>query len=481
MRALTSWLSSVREDQHTQEMVVMLQSRVYRALAGAHWDTIRRLAPPRITSALQTQTYDAVYGFSAIVQVATATLLIGGYLLSTAFVFPLLLPGLLAILAAMWVLNRRRSGHVQTHAEDYVEATTELHQRYEDWVAISRLTSLGMDAGLLAGRFEADSRGAAAHAVSYARSRAATQMSYQLALIAGLLVGVPIAWYLETPPALLVFGLLAFIRILPRAAGIQVAYQEIVKAVAPLQAVERLAAELESDPVAPHSAEARIDWQSFELKDVSIAGTTGLDERRQIVRDVSLEFKRGEWLALSGPTGAGKTTIADTMLMLLRPESGSILIDGKEVDESLASAWRHQAAYVPQDVVLFDATIRENLRVLAPDSTDDDFTGALHMAAADFVTERLPDGLDTRVGPGGRWLSGGERQRIGIARALLRKPGLLVLDEPTAALDEGTQSMLMKALSELDHSMSLVLISHRPELLALADRVIDVEDGRIKA
>ena len=91
----------------------------------------------------------------------------------------------------------------------------------------------------------------------------------------------------------------------------------------------------------------------------------------------------------------------------------------------------------------------------------------------------LPEKLDTRAGPGGRWLSCGERQRIGIARALLRKPGFLVLDEPTAALDTGTQSKLMDALAKLEHTMSVVLITHRPELKSLADRVVEIEDGRI--
>jgi ABC-type multidrug transport system fused ATPase/permease subunit len=149
------------------------------------------------------------------------------------------------------------------------------------------------------------------------------------------------------------------------------------------------------------------------------------------------------------------------------------------VDEELASSWRSQAAYVPQDVVLFDASIRDNLRLYVPDASDDELQTALEQAAAEFVFERLPDGLDTRVGPGGRWLSGGERQRIGIARALLRRPGFLVLDEPTAALDTDTQEKLMGALSKLEHTMSVVLITHRPELLRLADRVVHVVDGEL--
>ena len=126
---------------------------------------------------------------------------------------------------------------------------------------------------------------------------------------------------------------------------------------------------------------------------------------------------------------------------------------------------------------MIDATIRDNLRLYVPDATDTDLQTALRQSAADFVMERLPEGLDTRAGPGGRWLSGGERQRIGIARALLRKPGFLILDEPTAALDNNTQAKLMAALAALEHTMSVVLITHRAELVQLADRVINIEEG----
>jgi ATP-binding cassette subfamily C protein len=304
-------------------------------------------------------------------------------------------------------------------------------------------------------------------------------MTYQLALIAGILIGVPVAWWLETPPALLVFALLAFLRVLPRAGSIQAGYQSIINAVAPLQAIDQLATELENDPVAGPGNHPPLEWTHLELSKVGVEATLDDGSKRWILRDVDIELKHGEWLAVTGPTGAGKTTLADAMLMLLRPDSGQIKIDNNAADEELASEWRNQAAYVPQDVILFDASIRANLKLYVADATDGQLEAALRQAAGEFVIERLPDGLDTRVGPGGRWLSGGERQRIGIARALLRKPGFLVLDEPTAALDQETQAKLMEALSNLDHKMSVVFITHRPELLQLADKIIGIEDGRI--
>ena len=480
IRSAVNWLSSVQNERSTQELIVLLQSRLYRALANAHWDAVRRLAPPTITSALHTQTYDGAYGFSSMIQVFAAAFLIVAYIISAVAVFPIMLPVLLALLALMWWMNSHRNRSVLAHSENYVDAQTELHQRYEDWVAISRISSLGVDASNLSDRFEAGAREAAGFSVGYSRSAAATQISYQAAVVAAILIGVPVAWWLETPPALLAFGLVLVVRVLPRAGSIQSGYQGVVNAVAPVQAIERLATLLERDPALRPADQGRLDWHKLELVGVGLEDTVREGGRRWILRNIDLELKHGKWLALTGPTGTGKTTLAEVMLMLVRPDAGELTIDGHAAGEDLAGNWRDQAAYVPQDVVLFDASIRDNLRLYVPDATDTELETALAQSAADFVIERLPEGLDTRAGPGGRWLSGGERQRIGIARALLRKPGFLVLDEPTAALDNETQAKLMDALSSLEHTMSVVLITHRPELLKLADRVIEIEDGTIK-
>mgnify|MGYP001818883325 CR=1 FL=1 len=479
VRSTVNWWSSMLSQRNTQALVVSLQSRLYRALAGAHWDAVRRVSPPTITNALQTQTYEVGYGFSDMVQVVSAVFLVTGYVAASIFVFPVMLPVLLLLLISMWLFNVRRNSRVLAQSEDYMDAQTGLHQRYEDWVAISRISSLGVDAGKLADSFESNARDAASHAVGYSRSSAATRLSYEAAVVAAILVGVPIAWWLKTPPALLAFGLVLFVRVLPRAGSIQIGYQGVVNAVAPANAVERLAIQLERDPARHATSRTPLTWQRLELADVGIEDTQRDEGQNWILSETNVEVRHGDWLALTGPTGAGKTTLAEVMLMLVRPDAGEIRIDDQVVDEKLASLWRDQAAYVPQDVVLFDASIRDNLRLYVPEATDDELEDALSKSAADFVMTRLPEGLDTRTGPGGRWLSGGERQRIGIARALLRKPGFLVLDEPTAALDSVTQEKLMDALSDLDHKMSVVFITHRPELLRLADKIIGIEDGRI--
>jgi ATP-binding cassette subfamily C protein len=480
-RSTINWQFSLQEELGTQNLIVSLQARLYGALAVAHWDIVRRTSPPEISSALHTKSYDAGYGFSSLVGVISATLLVIGYLISSAAVFPLALPALLIGLALIWRLNSGRDESVYEMSEDYGDAQTELQQRYEDWVAINRITSLGVNTGDLSDRFESGARTAAAHAIGFTKSSAATRVTYDIALVIAILVGVPVAWWLEAPPALLVFGLILFVRVLPRAASIQSGYQGVLNAIPPMRAIESLAERLEADAVQPFDEVEPIQWQVLTLVNLGIEDTVRDSGQHWILRDIDLELAHGEWIALSGPTGAGKTTLAEVMLMLLRPDAGLVRIDGDIVDEELAARWRHQAAYVPQDVVLFDASIRDNLKLYVPDASDEELGAALRQSAAEFVMERLPEGLDTRAGPGGRMLSGGERQRIGIARALLREPGFLVLDEPTAALDGNTQQKLMDALRNLDHRMSVVIITHRPELLKLVDRVIEIEDGRIDA
>ncbi len=165
LRSLSNWLSVVRQQRATQAMVLSLQTRLYRALATAHWDAVRHLSPPTITSALQSQAGEAGYGFSYLIQIITAGLLLVGYLVSAAIVFPLILPVLILILILMWLLNVRRNNRVNLLSGDYVSAHTELHQRYEDWVAISRISSLGVDVDKLATRFESGAQEAAEHAV----------------------------------------------------------------------------------------------------------------------------------------------------------------------------------------------------------------------------------------------------------------------------------------------------------------------------
>ena len=183
---------------------------------------------------------------------------------------------------------------------------------------------------------------------------------------------------------------------------------------------------------------------------------------------------------LTGPSGAGKSTLADLAGGLISPDSGEVLVDGIALTGPLRQAWRHRVGYVQQDPVLLAGTICDNLCWGTEAIDDARLHAALADAAATFV-EDLPDGLDTRVGDGGRLLSGGERQRLMLARALLRDPALLILDEATSALDAANEAAIAEVLARLKQRMAILVVAHRGALTALADQVVTLDAGRIAA
>jgi ATP-binding cassette, subfamily C, bacterial len=196
-----------------------------------------------------------------------------------------------------------------------------------------------------------------------------------------------------------------------------------------------------------------------------------------VLNGVDFTVDAGTTVAIVGTSGAGKTTIADLMIGLLAPDSGRITIDGIVLGDNAAS-WRETIAYVPQDTFLFHDTIRANLTWVRPDVSGDDINRALTLAMADFV-HALPNGLDTVVGDRGVRLSGGERQRIALARALLRKPSLLILDEATSAIDRENEQRILDAIDRLHGSVTIVMITHRMAAVAGADAVHVLDAGRI--
>ncbi len=194
--------------------------------------------------------------------------------------------------------------------------------------------------------------------------------------------------------------------------------------------------------------------------------------------DVTLVLPVGTITALVGPSGAGKSTLADVLGGLIQPEQGGLTIDGAALAPADRRAWRRRVAYVQQDAWLAAASLRENLRWADPRADDARIARALCQAAAGFALD-LPNGLDTRLGDGGRVLSGGERQRIVLARALLRDPALLILDEATSALDPASEAAIAGAVDALRGTMTIVVIGHRGAVTALADRTVRLVDGRV--
>ncbi len=194
----------------------------------------------------------------------------------------------------------------------------------------------------------------------------------------------------------------------------------------------------------------------------------------------SLTIPAREVTALVGMSGAGKTSVADLVLGLVRPSRGEVWIDDLPLAEADLRAWREQVGYVPQDIALFRESVGANVSLGDPAITPSDVEAALGAAGAlDFV-RALPRGIDTELGERGAGLSGGQRQRLAVARALVRNPALLVLDEATTALDPESEAAICESVRGLRGRVTVLVISHQTALVDLADRVYRIEGGRAK-
>ncbi|WP_441279148.1 ABC transporter ATP-binding protein [Tardiphaga sp. 172_B4_N1_3] len=200
-------------------------------------------------------------------------------------------------------------------------------------------------------------------------------------------------------------------------------------------------------------------------------------EEASVLRDVSLHIEPGQIVGVVGPTGSGKSTVLSLIPRFYDATSGRVLIDGTDVTDYKLSALRAQVGFVLQETVLFRGTIRENIAYGRPGATDDEIVAAAKIANADEFISRMPHGYDSMVGERGDTLSGGQRQRIGIARAVVRNSPIMILDEPTAALDPESEALVIEALRRLMQGRTVIMIAHRLSTIRDADKIIVLKDG----
>lgn len=214
---------------------------------------------------------------------------------------------------------------------------------------------------------------------------------------------------------------------------------------------------------------------NIEFKDVKFSYEKGTE----VLHGVNFTVKAGESIALTGESGAGKSTIANLLMRFYEPDSGAIYIDGKNIKDIHQNSLRDIIAYVPQDVYLFNKTIKENISLACPDASDEEIKQAAKVAMADGFIKRLEQGYDTNVGERGVQLSGGEKQRIAIARAVLKNSSILLMDEAVSNLDSESEALFRQALNNIRKNKTIITIAHRPSTIKEADRVVKIENGKI--
>jgi ATP-binding cassette subfamily C protein len=214
-------------------------------------------------------------------------------------------------------------------------------------------------------------------------------------------------------------------------------------------------------------------------KECRFENVTFAHDKTVIVKNASLAIEKGSITVLQGQSGAGKTTLIDLLTGLHIPDKGSITLDGVSLADIDIKLWRQAIGYVPQELNLLHTTIRDNIILGDTEITDADISGALDQAGAREFIMAMPNGLDTEVGAMGSKLSGGQRQRIALARALVTKPKLLILDEVTSALDPETEKAICEKIVGLRGQYTIVAITHRPIWTEIATRLYKVERGSV--
>lgn len=228
---------------------------------------------------------------------------------------------------------------------------------------------------------------------------------------------------------------------------------------------------------AEDAAELVVSSGRVEFRDVWFS----YDGSGYVLKGLSFEVKPGEIVAITGPPGCGKSTLASLLIRLADPQRGSILVDGQDIRKVKLESLRRNITLVHQDVYLFPDTIRNNIAFAKPDATDEEVVQAAKLAHIHDFIASLPQGYDTLVGERGVTLSGGQRQRVALARALLANPRIIILDDTTSEVDAETEKAIYEALTKNLKGKTMIVITQRPSTMALADRVLVMDEGRIVA
>lgn len=462
-----------------------LRTSLYAALLAARWAFFTQQRATDLTHAITRDADRAAVAVAYLLRAAGQAVAAAVYLAFALIVSPVATAAALGGGAVLALALRHTFRAAHATGEALTETSTDTLALVTQHVdAIKLVKSFGAERQTLEA-FESLADRSAAVAVDATRAQAAAHVATAAgsATLLAVVLWITLSWARVPVAATLVLAFL-FWRLLPRLMDVQQSLRDAVHELPGYEAVQRVLAACEAAREVSVSASSPTGRRApivirdrVEFDDLMFAYADG----SAVLAGVHASVPAGRITAVTGPSGAGKTTLVDLMLGLLHPSSGRILIDGHPLRADRLDAWRDAIAYVPQEPLLFHDTVLANLRWARPAATDAEVARALEQAAADEFVARLPHGLRTVVGDRGVRLSGGERQRLALARALLRQPTLLVLDEATSALDAASEARILTALVALRGSVTTFLVSHRAAPLRHADVVYVLEGGTLRA
>ena len=461
------------------EFVVRLRQRLYRAIANTNWLFFVRQRLSDFTHALTIEMERVGAATYYLLNLLATVIVTIAYILF-ALKLSVLITGLVFVCGGVWLLllkGRTRVAHET--GEGLSEAMGGMYNAVTEHLAGMKIAkSYGAKErhAEIFGKLTDQVRDQYTHAV---RNQAEVNYWFNIGSVITLSVILYVSiQILSIPTAEVLLLLFLFARIMPKFSNIQQSFQTFINMLPSFDRVMEVQrrCEVEVEPKAD-----RVEKFQFQhgIRFEQVSFSYDDEGKSPVVMNLDLKIKAGETTAIVGPSGAGKSTIVDLMMGLIVPDQGRLLVDEVELDALRIRAWRDQIGYVPQDTFLFHDTLKNNLLWAKPDATKEEINLSLRLAAAEEFVSGFPRGLDTILGDRGILVSGGERQRIALARALLRKPSLLILDEATSSLDSENEKRIQNAIEKLHGQMTILLISHRLSTIRGADMIHVIEEGRL--
>ena len=478
LHAVLNGFATVRQNAYLERYEMSMRKDIYSAIGTANWETLSGRPGSNLIQLISVQCRQArfclnwtitliVSAFSALMQLVIAVWM------SLPVTIMALIVG-----AGFLFLFRPFLKKSKQYGEKAVEVSWELHGEIQNQLnSIKEIRAYGVEShhGEL---FAQISQKYYDISLQTTQLRVVPQLCYSVA--AAVLIALAFVYsvlILDTGTAQLMVLVYIFSRLWPVFSSWQGQLQNIQSYIPAHETIRTAIEELTSGIREPEVQSGVLAFEQGVTFDQ--VGFTYQNGNEEVLRDIQFTLPCGSVTALVGPSGAGKSTTADLLLGLLRPTKGRILVDGVALDEDNLGAWRKAIGYIPQEPLIINATVRENLLRFHPEAGEEEMIYALKRALAWPIVEKLPQGLDTVLGDKGVRLSGGERQRIVLARVLMGNPRLIIMDEATSALDYESETFIRETIRSLPGDTTVLIIAHRMATIRGADRAIVLLDGKI--
>ncbi len=453
-----------------------LRKKLYQNIFDAEWPFFFKEKAGRLVNALTVEASRAGNAYHYLILTLNIMSVIIVYLALALFIsWQMALAVITVGLIVIFFLKKRVSVGTR-FGQSITDTNTKLQIEASEHISGAKLVKGSASEPQTINRFQAHINFLAHEQYKSYMNQALIRVFYDSFSAVIILLGIYLAvTQLKISLAQLVVFLFIFYRLSPRLSNVQTHIHSLLTYLPALNQVDEVIER--ASKFREESGNKIINKLSkgIVFKDVCFS----YDQGKLVLNKVSLKIPKGKIIAIVGPSGAGKTTLVDLLMGLIRPNSGSVLIDNIPLEMLNLREWRKKIGYVEQDAVFFNASVKENITWFYPDASQEEIEEATRFAYADEFIKKLPNGYNTVIGDRGIQLSGGQRQRLALARVVIKKPDLLVLDEATSALDAESEQKIQKAIEGLSGLITVIIVTHRLATVKNADYIYVLEGGKL--